>query len=178
MPPCTRQAYARLTATPPPALKGAGKSAQPTFAPQRIRPHSLSRVARQPFTHESLSAILPLDSFPTLRGARGQAPCTPKIAPFRLPSSVTLFCGRSSHKIVLLKRTSFRSPYTPNAVYLQGFCRFLRCPQTHTQGNNLAWCSWSFRGVLLVTDEAHAVPAPSVGNCPLSFSRSDRCNNA
>ena len=108
----------------------------------------------------------------------GQAPCTPKIAPFRLPSSVTLFCGRSSHKIVLLKRTSFRSPYTPNAVYLQGFYHFLRCLQTHTQGNNLAWCSWSFRGVLLVTDEAHAVPAPSVGNCPLSFSRSDRCNNA
>lgn len=32
---------------------------------------------------------------PTLRGARGQAPCTPKIAPFRLPSSVTLFLGRS-----------------------------------------------------------------------------------
>lgn len=122
--------------------------------------------------------LLSADSFPTLRGARGQAPCTPKIAPFRLPSSVTLFCGRSSHKIVLLKRTSFRSPYTPNAVYLQGFCRFLRCPQTHTQGNNLAWCSWSFRGVLLVTDEAHAVPAPSVGNCPLSFSRSDRYNNA
>ena len=115
---------------------------------------------------------------PTLRGARGQAPCTPKIAPFRLPSSVTLFCGRSSHKIVFLKRTSFRSPYTPNAVYLQGFYHFLRCLQTHTQGNNLAWCSWSFRGVLLVTDEAHAVPAPSVGNCPLSFSRSDRCNNA
>ena len=53
-----------------------------------------------------------------------------------------------------------------------------KCLQTHTQGNNLAWCSWSFRGVLLVTDEAHAVPAPSVGNCPLSFSRSDRCNNA
>ena len=115
---------------------------------------------------------------PTLRGARGQAPCTPKIAPFRLPSSVTLFCGRSSHKIVLLKRTSFRNRYSPNAVYLQGFCPFLRYSQTHTQGNNLAWCSWSFRGHLLVTDEAHAVPAPSVGNCPLSFSRSDRCNNA
>lgn len=122
--------------------------------------------------------LLSADSFPTLRGARGQAPCTPKIALFRLPSSVTLFCGRSSHKIVPLKRTSFRSRYSPNAVYLQGFCPFLRCPQTHTQGNNLAWCSWSFRGLLLVTDEAHAVPAPSVGNCPLSFSRSDRCNNA
>ena len=108
----------------------------------------------------------------------GASPLHPQNRPFRLPSSVTLFCGRSSHKIVLLKRTSFRSPYTPNAVYLQGFYHFLRCLQTHTQGNNLAWCSWSFRGVLLVTDEAHAVPAPSVGNCPLSFSRSDRCNNA
>lgn len=118
--------------------------------------------------------LLSADSFPTLRGARGQAPCTPKIAPFRLPSSVTLFCGRSSHKIVLLKRTSFRSPYTPNAVYLQGFCRFLRCPQTHTQGNNLAWCSWSFRGVLLVTDEAHAVPAPSVGNAAAAAGRCPR----
>lgn len=110
--------------------------------------------------------LLSADSFPTLRGARGQAPCTPKIAPFRLPSSVTLFCGRSSHKIVLLKRTSFRSPYTPNAVYLQGFCHFLRCPQTHTQGNNLAWCSWSFRGVLLVT---------AAGRCPRQRSLCSQC---
>ena len=39
--------------------------------------------------------LLSADSFPTLRGARGQAPCTPKIALFRLPSSVTLFLGRS-----------------------------------------------------------------------------------
>lgn len=61
---------------------------------------------------------------PTLRGARGQAPCTPKIAPFRLPSSVTLFLGRSGPRKSALKRTSFRSPYTPNAVYLQGFCHF------------------------------------------------------
>ena len=122
--------------------------------------------------------LLSADSSPLSEGQGGKPPAPPKSPPFRLPSSVTLFCGRSSHKIVFLKRTSFRSPYTPNAVYLQGFYPFLRCPQTHTQGNNLAWSSWSFRGLLLVTDEVHAVPAPSVGNCPLSFSRSDRCNNA
>ena len=87
---------------------------------------------------------------PTLRGARGQAPCTPKIAPFRLPSFVTLFCGRSRHKIVLLKRTSFRSPYTPNAVYsvyLQGFYHFLRCLDPHAgQQSGLVFVefSWSF----------------------------------
>ena len=121
--------------------------------------------------------LLSADSPPLSEEASGASPLHPQNRPFRLPSSVTLFCGRSSHKIVLLKRTSFRSPYTPNAVFAR-VLPLLRCLQTHTQGNNLAWCSWSFRGVLLVTDEAHAVPAPSVGNCPLSFSRSDRCNNA
>ena len=91
--------------------------------------------------------LLSADSSPLSEGQGGKPPAPPKLSLFRLPSSVTLFCGHSSHKIVPLKRTSFRSPYTPNVAYLQGFCHFLRCPQTHTQGNNLAWCSWCWRGV-------------------------------
>ena len=122
--------------------------------------------------------LLSADSSPLSEGQGGKPPAPPKspLFVFRLPSHY--FWVVVVPEIVSLKRTSFRSRYSPNAVYLQGFCPFLRCPQTHTQGNNLAWTSWTFRGLLLVTDEVHAVPAPSVGNCPLSFSRSDRCNNA
>lgn len=56
---------------------------------------------------------------------KGASPLHPQNRPFS--SSVfrhTILWCRSSHKIVSLKRTSFRSPYTPNAVYLQGFCHF------------------------------------------------------
>ena len=76
-----------------------------------------------------------------------QAPCTPKIAPFRLPSSVTLFCGRSSHKIVLLKRTSFRSPYTPNAVFARVLPLFTMSTDPHAgqqSGVVFVEFSWSF----------------------------------
>lgn len=66
LPPCTRQAYARLTAIHPPPWRERESRHSQLSHPQRIRPHSLSRVARQPFTHESLSAILPLDSYPTV----------------------------------------------------------------------------------------------------------------
>lgn len=125
--------------------------------------------------------LLSADSSPLSEG-QGLRPLQP---PFRLPSSVTLFCGRSCHRIVFLKRTSFRNLCTPIFGFLQGFYRFLLHLLSHIQGNKAVefpwcfpWSSWCFRGVGLVTDAYHAVPAPSAGNCPLSFSRSDRCNSA
>ena len=55
--------------------------------------------------------------------ARGQAPCTPKIAlfVFRLPS---LFCGRSSHKIVPLNRPLSAVVTAPTLCICKGFAPF------------------------------------------------------
>lgn len=85
---------------------------------------------------------------PTLRGARGQAPCTPKIAPFRLPSSVTLFLGRSGPRKSVPQTNFFpQSLHAQRCVFARVLPLFLMSIDPHAgqqSGVVFVEFSWSF----------------------------------
>lgn len=96
--------------------------------------------------------LLSADSSPTLRGARGQAPCTPKIAPFRLPSSVTLFLGRSGPRKSVPQTNFFpQSLHAQRCVFARVLPLFLMSIDPHAGQQSgvvlvvLAWC-WACDG--------------------------------
>ena len=97
----------------------------------------------------ALPCCLP-DSSPLSEG-RGASPLPPKspLFVFRLPSHS--FWVVVVPERVSLKQTSFRSPYTPNAVYLQGFAAFTMSTDPHAGQQSgvvfvvLAWC-WACDG--------------------------------
>lgn len=108
--------------------------------------------------------LLSADSSPTLRGARGQAPCTPKIAPFRLPSSVTLFLGRSGPRKSVPQTNFFpQSLHAQRCVFTRVLPLFLMSIDPHAgqqSGVVLVVLAWCWRGAGLVTDEAQMVNLP------------------
>ena len=85
---------------------------------------------------------------PTLRGARGQAPCTPKIAPFRLPSSVTLFLGRSGPRNSVPQTNLFPQSLQPQrCVFARVLPFFTMSTDPHAgqqSGVDFVDFSWTF----------------------------------
>lgn len=83
---------------------------------------------------------------------KGQAPCTPKIAPFRLPSSVTLFLGRSGPRKSVPQTNFFpQSLHAQRCVFARVLPLFLMSIDPHAGQQSgvvfvvLAWC-WACDG--------------------------------
>ena len=122
--------------------------------------------------------LLSADSSPTLRGARGQAPCTPKIAPFRLPSSVTLFLGRSGPRKSVPQTNFFpQSLHAQSCVFARVLPLFLMSIDPHAGQQSgvvfvvLAWCRAlpSAKVALLpMPHPAGTAPGGAQGTSPLT----------
>ena len=97
--------------------------------------------------------LLPLLSADSSHSPRKQGkPCTPKIAPFRLPSSVTLFLGRSGPRKSVPQTNFFpQSLHAQRCVFARVLPLFLMSIDPHAGQQSgvvfvvLAWC-WACDG--------------------------------
>ena len=129
-----------------------------------------SKLYQNAYAFETCSVRWLLDSHSTLRpnkvkrgfapavcgqlphSREGASPCTPKIAPFRLPSSVTLFLGRSGPRKSVPQTNFFpQSLHAQRCVFARVLPLFLMSIDPHAGQQSgvvfvvLAWC-WACDG--------------------------------